>query len=529
MPIGACLTETKPLATGCRFLRVPEDRIVVKRQGTILGPAPPPCVEPPSYGLHEHTVEQEYKTLSNRHLFQTPEADVRSVQWKWFRKTLRGLSNKIGYIPRASARDVVGHRIAMKRSRFGRGMETYLRRGVRKQDSYLTEMQKLEFYEESKIAVKEDRGIQFRSPVYNAALARHLHNCESALYKQLNKDGTPIFAKGYSPLERGLILHAMASRFKKPKFMLIDHSRFDAHVNMDTLKEEHRFWLRLRKYHPELIELLKMQEQTTGFSWGGIVYKLAGKRCSGDMNTGGGNSVLNYGFIQSYLDYYNIDGTILIDGDDAVVVVEDDVDLPSFAEWCLSFGMVTVVDIVNDIRHAEFCQGRVIYTELGPVMTRNPMKVLDVLTKCPRKLTQEQARLVLAASATGELMQAPGVPVLAPAAVAMLKYANSEPGFITPDDYGRFEVYRTKGVVPLVDDTARHDFEVAWGITIAEQLAVEAYYQDLSPDVPLNVKMPTKQTKVPEFDIWDDCIFQYQPDVVDKWWRNGWAISELLN
>lgn len=500
----------------------------MKRTGTVLGPAPPAFVEPPCYGLHEHTVDQELRTITNRHLFETGEVNKKSAAWQQFRKTMRSITKQLGYVPRASAREVVDKRIAMKRSRFGNGMERYLMRGVRKQDAYVTEMQKLEFYEESKMLEKEDRGIQFRNPVYNAALARHYQNCEKALYSLLNKDGTPVFAKGYSPIERGMIMDAMASRFRKPKFMLIDHSRFDAHVNIETLREEHRFWLRLRNYNAEMKALLKMQERSPGFSWGKIRYVVYGKRCSGDMNTGGGNGALNGGFILSYIEYYHIDASVFIDGDDAYLVTEDTTELPDFAEWCANFGMETEVKIVHDIRLAEFCQGRVIYTQMGPVLSRNPMKVLDVLTKCPRKVPDAMARKILTASAMGELMQSPGVPVIAPAAVAMLKYANSEPAFVTPDEYGRYEVYRTKAVVPLVDDTARLDFEVAWGISYAEQMALEDYYRHISPDVPLILRQPSTKSKVLEFNVWDDSFSFYEPPQIHKWWRDQWDLSSLL-
>jgi hypothetical protein len=392
-------------------------------------------------------------------------------------------------------------------------------------------MQKLEFYEESKLAEKEDRGIQFRSPVYNAALARHLHHVERAIYDHItNVDGTPVIAKGYSPLERGLILDAMAERFTNPRFMCIDHSRFDAHVNEHLLDEEHKTYLRLRAFNKELKRLLRWQRKTMGFSHGGIVYRAAAKRMSGDLNTALGNSLLNYAMLKAYLEYYGIDGSILLDGDDAVIVFEalpDGKELPSLAEFCENFGMKTECHTVDDIRLAEFCQCRVVYTREGPVMARNPRKVLDVLVKCPRKLDAERARGVLAASALGELMQAPGLPVISVAAAALCRYAGSKPMFVTPDEWGRFQTYKTTDIVTTVDDTARADFAFAWDIPLCDQFALEAYYQDLpGQEKPIELTQPKE--KPLSFELWDDCQTFWAPTRAERWWRARWGIGKLL-
>jgi len=516
------------MADGCRILYVPPDLVVVERRGTILGPEPPTHFDPPTYGLHEHTVDQELKTLCNRHLFATPAPELRSAEWLQFRRALRQLTKAVGVVPRAPAKMVVNHRTAMKRMRFGRGMEIYLRRGVLEKDSFITEMQKLEFYDVTKIPEKEDRGIQYRSPIYNAALARHLHNVEIAIYRHLqNVDGTPVIAKGYSPLERGLILDAMAARFKNPMFVLADHSRFDAHVNSALLEEEHRIYLRMRGWNQELRTLLSWQKKSKGVSMGGIRYHVTAKRMSGDLNTALGNSVLNWGILQSFVDLHRLDASIFLDGDDSVMVLER-CELPDLVGHCAKFGMTTEVIVVHDIHEAEFCQSRIVYTKMGPVMVRNPWKTLDVLTKCPRKVEPEwRAKGVLAATALGELMQAPGIPVISVAAAAMARYAGETPIFITPDEWGRFDVYRTTALVEQVDDTARLEMELAWGMTISEQLALEAYYRQFDR-VGAPIRFPHQRQRVLEFDIWDDTTSLYRPHFIDKWWRDRWEVGSLL-
>lgn len=487
-------------------------------------------LEFPEYGLHEHTVDQELRTLCNRHLFATPEPDLKSIEWRNFCRLSKRVAKEIGYIPRATAREVVGHRIAMKKLRFGRGMENYLRRGVRPQDAILTEMQKLEFYEVGNLENKEDRGIQFRNPTFNAALARHLHHCERAFYDHmLNDNGTPMIAKGYSPLERGLIIDAMCDGFTNPKYLCIDHSRYDAHYNEHLLKNENQFWAMLRNFDPEVVWLLKRLLKGTGFSMGGIVYKIKAKRCSGDLTTGMGNTRTNLFMIITILNLMGVRFRVFCDGDDAFIVVEGSIDVEELKTRFLKFGMVTEATLHDDIRDAEFCQSKLIRTVAGPVMVRNPRKVLDVLTKCPRKLDPARQKSVLAASAMGELMQAPGVPVLSVAAAALCRLADAKPMFITPDDYGRFQVYRTKDVVVQPDDTSRHDFERAWDMPICDQLAIETYYRDMGAgDGVIQIPEPGTE-KCYEFDIWDDATIFYEPTPVNRWWRERWAVGQLLN
>lgn len=518
---------------------MPADYVVTNRRGCVLGPLPYKSCEYEEYGLHEHTIDQEVRTLHNRHLFATPTPDILSKAWKLFKTSMRRITKRVGRVPRALVKEVIGNRSSMKRRRFGSGMARYCRLGIRHQDSYLTEMQKLEFYAEDKIPVKEDRGIQFRSPTYNAALARHLHHCEHRLYERMrNVDGTPMIAKGRSPLERGLILDAMSSSFVKPVYVLMDHSRFDAHVNKWLLDEEHNAYLRMRNWDPELVQLLNWQKRSMGFSRGGIVYRIMAKRSSGDINTGSGNSLLNLAMILAWLEYARITNyRIFLDGDDSVVIIEDE-DLKrvgdvqrSIADFMLKLGMVTEVEIAHELNQAEFCQSRVVHGELGPIMVRNPRKVLDVLTKSPRMLTPDQARGVLAASSLGELMQAPGVPMISVAAAALLTMSGKKPGFTTPDAYERFRVYSTDTIKVEVDSTMRVGFEEAWGISIQEQMAVEAYYSDMADlcdEIP-PVKPPKAKPGADEFDTWDDVMIgDLEIRDEDDWWNSRYPLGAIV-
>nr|WKV33669.1 MAG: RNA-dependent RNA polymerase [Riboviria sp.] len=520
--------DEKELAEGCVILSVPEDHVVRKREGCVIGPSVPEWCEQPEFGLHEHTIDQERRTLANRHLFKTPDPDVNGPECRLFKRNLKKLTKDVGVVPRATVEQCLGSRGSMKRKRFGGGMERYCRYGVRKQDGYLQMMQKLEFYREDKIELKEDRGIQFRSTTYNAALVRHLFNVEHAVYNKLrNGDGTPVILKGYSPLERGLILAAGRKRFKDPIFVAIDHSRFDAHVNPWLLKQEHQAYLRMRGFNKELIQLLKMQEGGYGFSDGGIVYKIKGKRCSGDLNTALGNCILNWAMLKSYLDFHGIDASIYLDGDDSVLIMERR-DVPDVKEFMRAFGMESTVDITDDFEQCEFCQSRIVWGSDGPVLCRNPYKVIDTLFKSARKLNPKQQKLVLGASALCELKTSFRMPVITAAARAALSMSGGIAGLNTPDLQGKWELLSTTDLDLTVDEGARESFAFAWGISVAEQHALEEYYNSMTLPVQLiSVKMP-KNVPTEPFDVWDDLAgtFVHQhDDGPERWWLKEYALG----
>lgn len=221
----------KELAEGCKILEKPVDRVIVNRRGAIYCQ---PLEFAREYGLHEHTIDEEYRTLVNRHLFDTPEPDCGSAEWEELRRQVRLLSRQIGRVPRAKFTAVIGGKDGRKKKRYWGGINKYLRDGLSVRDSRITEMQKLEFYETSKIPIKEDRGIQFRSTQYNAALSSHLWNIEHRLI-HLHDGGHRMVMKGLQPDERFRHILCGTEGMKNPRFFLLDHSRFDAHVHLKLL------------------------------------------------------------------------------------------------------------------------------------------------------------------------------------------------------------------------------------------------------------------------------------------------------
>lgn len=485
MPIKQSAAPVKELSKGCEIKFIPEDRTVVVRRGTkvlalsdrlqadVIGEEP--------YGLHPHTIEEERRTLVNRHLFATPPTDKACTEYNLFKKRLANLANEIGYQPIATRKAILKGKGASGAKRMGQGFDKYFRGGTRKGHSRIKEMQKLEFYKTSALAGKENRGIQYRDVVYNAALSRHLWHIEHKLRSCKGSNSAAGFlAKGQNLSQRAITLLRQARRFRNPVWILLDHSRFDAHVNKQLLRDEHSVYNRVRRWNPELVMLLKQQLHNRGETHGGIIYETSGKRMSGDVNTALGNSILNYAMLGSLLDASRVDGEIFLDGDDSVVTIESDQldKLVDVKAHMLKLGMVTEFEVVTDISKVEFCQSRIVWSRNGPWMCPNPSKRISTMPLSCNVLGPQQALELFAGKVACELGITDDVPLMRPY-VELVKQLS-----VTPFVPNEKSTYRLKdkgmhtGVLPVPtwvspSDDVRLSFWKAWDITPEMQLAFE--------------------------------------------------------
>jgi hypothetical protein len=343
-------------------------------------------------------------------------------------------------------------------------------------------MQKQELHPVDKLEGKEDRAIQFRSTAYNAALASYLWQIEHRMF-ELTHNGHRWCAKGLDKEQRAVLLLEMSDDYQQPAYVLADHSRFDAHVNSKLLKQEHKVYKKAHRYDPGLQRLLDMQCNNYGRTKGGIRYRCKGKRMSGDINTALGNSLLNLAMLCAWLKDSGVQGNILLDGDDSIVVVEK-ADLPQLipiATYMLQFGMVTEHEVVHDVSKAEFCQSRIVLGPRGPYFGPNPLKALDKIRRSPMPLDSKQVEEVLRSSITCEMVANPNMPMLRP----MADWLRAHPGTIRLPKWleyratagygltqaGLEQVSRTDWQEPTLLE--RISFYRAWGFTPAEQLAFE--------------------------------------------------------
>lgn len=513
MPVGRCVAPAKELAEGCAILKVPEDKVVVDRRGAVFAR---PIETERKYGLHEHTIDEELRTLCNRHLFATPEPELESEEWKEFLKQVKLLSRQIGRVPRCKFSELLKTKSGRKMRRFWGGIQKYLEEGVSAKDSKITEMQKLEMYDVTKIEGKEDRGIQFRSTVYNAALASHLWNIEHRLI-HLHDGPHRMVMKGLKPDDRMRHIACGTENMKKPVFFQLDHSRFDAHVNEHLLRAEHSVYAYCRKRNPEMMRLLKMQRKNIGRSFGGIVYKMKAKRMSGDVNTSLGNTILNLCMLRSWLSFNEVEGRIFLDGDDSVVIVEaEDVEkLGSFEDYFLKLGMKTEGSTTEDLWQVEFCQSRPCWIGGTVKAVRDPLKVISTIgVTAGSHETKEMKRVVAATCLCEDAINGPSCPVIAP----FLRRVYERVEHVDPQagenirwkvENGNIDIHEHEIGPASVTEEDRYWFFRTWGITPGEQLMMENQLIEFNPTTVANEDKKLKKPKEMEYPVdwdWGFCV-----------------------
>jgi len=350
-----------------------------------------------SLGLHTHTVKQEYLSLVNRHLFSTPETiyERREEVFEAIRRLVR--SANLQPFNRSEILDTRGGR---KRRRFAWGFHRLYTEGLRVKDSRVQAMQKLELYKLEDLYAKENRTIQYRDVCFNAALSVYLVPIERHIYSYLlNYDGSPVVMKTLSPPLRALLFEKSIRRYRDPVFIECDHSRFDAHVNVELLSLEHSVYLSAYRGADKrrLRRILKMQRRNKGRTRGGIKYSVIGKRMSGDMNTALGNTIINYAILWSLVEDSRVVANLHLDGDDSVIIVER-TDLPKITvlidQHTLSWGMTTKWHVSEG--SFEFCKAMWTMTSIGPQFIREPKLDLDMVSISVRSVTPKTAVGLLA-------------------------------------------------------------------------------------------------------------------------------------
>lgn len=114
--------------------------------------------------------------------------------------------------------------------------------GYRKEYARVKMFVKPDRYPEGDCREKDPRAIQYRSPQFNLAMAAYIKPFEDAIYPTVHYgvvSRTRVIAKGLNNYQRAeLLLHKIES-FVNPRFVLLDHSRFDSTINQTHLRTTH--------------------------------------------------------------------------------------------------------------------------------------------------------------------------------------------------------------------------------------------------------------------------------------------------
>lgn len=349
-----------------------------------------------------------------------------------------------------------------------------------KDDKYPWDESALEdlFHQTLKQKIATPRCIQYRNKRYCLRLAQYLHAIETNTYAYEDKYGTRVFAKCRNLTQRGKDLRDKWESFVKPKALLLDHSKFDAHCSVELLKLEQWFYLKCRK-DSELRKLLKMQNSCRGRTSRGTTYKTHGTRMSGDQNTGLGNSIINYAMLSAFMEHNNITGSIYVDGDDSVIIYEDtgsSFDMNYFTQ----FGMVTKREDAVDFERVDFCQTRPVFDGTSWHCVRNPVRLMSRTPWTTREQWSKKREVYLASIGRCEIALGMGMPV--GQYLGEKLSALSTKSMQTQLDYVARREYVRPGKARVVPPSleCRLSYEAAWGLSPPEQM----YLENLSIHLP---------------------------------------------
>lgn len=335
----------------------------------------------------------------------------------------------------------------------------------------------------------DPRMIQARGMRYNILLAQYLRPIERKAYRLVGPRGGRLIAKGLNASERADLILRKWHGFSRPVCCSLDASRWDKHVTKDMLKVEHSVYRRFNS-DPFFAKLLSLQLVNKCATRGGVRWVAHGKRMSGDMNTALGNCVLMCSMVFAAMEKLGVRFDLLDDGDDCLLFFEaNHIGLVSsrLPEVFLTFGQqLKLENVAYAPEEIVFCQSRIVTVSTGPRLVRNWRKVLSHGTAGVKHWNNPiVVPAMLNAVGSCELACNPGVPILQEYALALRRnslgkrlrgHCDVEGGLrirASVEVKGDFDECVYDAQPAPITMAARLSFELAWGVSVSEQLAIE--------------------------------------------------------
>lgn len=339
----------------------------------------------------------------------------------------------------------------------------------------------------------DPRMIQARTPEFNIVFGAFYKPIEHLI---LTLDWSEVFpwapstrqiAKGLNNVQRGRLLLKKWKKFRQPVAFDFDASRFDQSVSPEFLAMCHAFYLALHNKSPLLAKLLKKQLQNAGLTKGGFQYYGEGGRASGDQDTGGGNSLITVVMVNMFFRTMKINYEFVCDGDDGLIFI-DAVNAPimdGFADFCRALGFkMEVGKPVHRFEEVDFCQCRPVEITHGKwVMIRKPARAISRLGMSHTSMsTIQEALYTTWAIGSCELSLNRGIPVMQEVALwALRNGVKPSKRFLQRKQYSEYRYWELPKIeehTPLkITTEARVSFALAFGVSIGEQLILEAAFR----------------------------------------------------
>lgn len=438
--------------------------------------------------LEKALKERVYFVKDDKGTFVAPPTPLTGV----FKDKLKSISEAFGkhrsHVTRLTYQQYVDTSPPHKRTVYQRAMESLNNRSITIKDSFIGFFAKFEKLKYSPLKTPVPRGISPRSPRYNLELGTYIRPIEKSVYAVINKlFESPTVMKGLNMSNRGQVIALKWARFRSPVALMLDAHRFDQHVSVEALKWAQSIY---RKYFPRskhFRKLLKWQLRNRGFGKcedGFVKYWVDGRRQSGDVNTSLGNVLIMCAIVFSLFEENEIDGELVNDGDDCVLIFESselDRLLPVIPNHFLLFGFSVVIEKpVYVLEHISFCQAQPVYDGTDYIMVRDPHISIskDCISLKPLdsdKITKRWA----AAIGLGGISMTGGIPIVQEFYQSLVR--SSEGARPLEDVSLRRYNNRGLGMHRLwYEPTAesRLSFWLAFGIPPSAQTAIEDVYRN---------------------------------------------------
>lgn len=405
------------------------------------------------------------------------------------------LSARVGKLEPWSLASVVGrYKEPRLRKRYEEAHGSLIEDGLcTRRDSRVKGFVKAEKAKPSKIY--KPRVIMARDPRYNLELASYLVPVEHAAYPAFRGWGkmfythTRLIAKGRNQTERAADIKRKFEAHRDMVAFEVDGKSFESHLSKLQLEQEHAAYLKLLP-SARLAKLLAWQLEFSGRG-PGVSFTASGVRASGDFNTGLGNTLIMCGLVLGCALSIGTRFDFYADGDNAVVFVSR----KDYQKWKdslpdLFISMGHEADVgppAYFLEQVEFGQSRPVLVEGEYRMVRNPFKVLSCAACSHVYYRDIKADLpVLRAVGYCEGVLGRGVPILQQLANSLLRLTSGVSALrLERVKRRRLDNYEYQQLLakeldwhllssgPIPTET-RRSFELAWGVDVARQLAVEA-------------------------------------------------------
>lgn len=285
-----------------------------------------------------------------------------------------------GRVPTLSLEESLQRCPAHARKLYQRAYESFRFDPINQKDAHIKSFIKIEKTMRLDKSDPTARVVSPRGPRYNLVLGKYLRNMEKRIYKAIDTVfGHTVVSKGMNPRQTAACIYEHLHAVPNCVVVGMDASRFDQHVSKSMLKWEHSVYNSIIR-DPELVELLSWQVENQcqmRVEDEVIKYTTQGTRCSGDLNTSLGNTLIMCAVTYAYLTRQgltaNVHYRLFNAGDDQLIFIDEAYlhrlnDLPNYF-----VGMGFPMELekpVKTLEEIEFCSTKPVYSASGLSMCR---------------------------------------------------------------------------------------------------------------------------------------------------------------